>query len=253
MNERTARLSSGRVGRRRWWRYLLVALVVAIVVGNAIYQQQRPAPPDTRPRPSASPEAAPSGAAGSALAALDTLTVADAGTSAGYDRDRFGSAWADVDDNGCDTRNDILARDLTDLAYDGASDCVVLTGTFDDPYTGTVIAFQRGNATSAKVQIDHVVPLLDAWLKGASSWDRATRTAFANDPLNLLASDGSSNQSKGARDASVWLPPNEAFHCPYVARQIAVKDRYDVAVTPAEADAMRAVLAGCPDEPLPVG
>lgn len=191
-----------------------------------------------------------------ALAALGTLEVKGRAPRTGYDRDAFGPAWADVDRNGCDTRNDILARDLDGETFKpGTRGCVVLTGTLDDPYTATTIAFQRGNATSSAVQIDHVVALSDGWQKGAQQLDANTRQAFANDPLNLLAVDGPTNQAKGDGDAATWLPPNKAFRCEYVARQVAVKATYKLWVTQAEHDAIARVLINCPDQlqPAPDG
>lgn len=169
-----------------------------------------------------------------------------------YSREEFGPRWADVDRNGCDTRNDVLARDLTRVVHEpGTNGCVVAAGTLADPFSGTPIAFVRGNRTSDAVQIDHVVSLSDAWQKGAQRWDETTRVSFANDPLNLLAVDGGLNQLKGDGDAATWLPPNRAFRCAYVARQVAVKHAYGLWVTQAEQDAMVRVLSTCPDEPLP--
>ena len=189
-----------------------------------------------------------------ALATATLLTVKGRAPKTGYDRANFGARWADVDHNGCDTRNDILARDLTGLTYKpGTKDCVVLTGTFADPYSGTTIAFQRGDKTSSAVQIDHVIALSDAWQKGAQGWDASTREKFANDPLNLLAADGPLNAQKGDGDTATWLPPNNAFRCTYVARQVGVKYTYGLWVTEAEQNAMVAVLSTCPDEPLPAG
>ena len=101
------------------------------------------------------------------------------------------------------------------------------------------------------MQIDHVVALSDAWQKGAQSMDRDRRIAFANDPLNLLAVDASMNRQKGDGDAATWLPPNKAFRCAYVARQIAVKRRYGAWVTQAEHDAIARVLSRCPGQRLP--
>jgi uncharacterized protein DUF1524/excalibur calcium-binding domain-containing protein len=190
----------------------------------------------------------------SALAALGAVEVKGRAPRTGYDRDLFGPAWADVDRNGCDTRNDVLARDLTGEAFKpGTRDCVVVTGTLADPYSGRTIAFQRGQDTSDDVQIDHVVALSDAWQKGAQGWDEARRTAFANDPLNLLAVDGPLNSQKSDGDAATWLPPNTAYRCAYVARQVAVKVGYGLWMTPAERDAAATVLSRCPDEPLPAG
>ena len=103
------------------------------------------------------------------------------------------------------------------------------------------------------MQIDHVVALSDSWQKGAQQWDTAKREAFANDPLNLLAADGPLNQQKGDGDTATWLPPNKAFRCAYVARQVGVKYTYGLWVTQAEQDAMVGVLSTCPTEPLPAG
>ena len=193
-------------------------------------------------------------AAGSAVTALESLAVKGRAPKTGYDREQFGPAWADTDHNGCDTRNDILARDLEFETFrPGTQDCVVLTGILEDPYTATEIHFVRGQDTSTAVQIDHVVALSDAWQKGAQQLDEATRTAFANDPLNLLAVDGPANAQKGDGDAATWLPANRSFRCDYVARQIAVKARYDLWVTAAEKDAMGRVLATCPGQVLPAG
>ena len=191
--------------------------------------------------------------AGSALAALNTLAVKGRAPKTGYARDLFGQAWADVDRNGCDTRNDVLRRDLQpSVLRSGTHGCLVLSGTLRDPYTGTTIAFVRGQSTSSLVQIDHVVPLSDAWQKGAQQWPTSRRTALANDPLNLLAVDGLTNQHKSDGDSATWLPPNKAYRCPYVARQIAVKVKYGLWVTGAERDALGRILATCPSQTLPV-
>ncbi|XAS63941.1 GmrSD restriction endonuclease domain-containing protein [Pseudarthrobacter sp. So.54] len=192
--------------------------------------------------------------AGRALDVLDSLPVKGRAPKTGYSREQFGQAWADVDRNGCDTRNDVLRRDLTALALKpGTGDCVVLSGILNDPYTATLINFLRGNSTSSAVQIDHVVALSDAWQKGAQQLTEAQRLALANDPLNLLAVDGPSNQQKSDGDAATWLPPNTSYRCDYVARQISVKSSYGLWVTQAEHDAMARILAGCPDTALPAG
>ena len=187
--------------------------------------------------------------AGTALAAVATLTVKGRAPKTGYTRDQFGQAWYDTDHNGCDTRNDILRRDLTSRQMKNA--CKVLAGTLaPDLYTGTTIRFVYGGAS--EVDIDHVVALSDAWQKGAVSWLAGKRLALANDPLNLLAVDASANRAKGDGDAATWLPANKSFRCTYVARQVAVKGKYGVWVTAAERDAMTRVLAACPTMPLPV-
>lgn len=186
-----------------------------------------------------------------ALALLSTLPVKGRAPGTGYDRvGDFGEAWTDVDHNGCDTREDILTRDLT--ATDIAADCDVESGTLVSPYTGATIAFTRGYGTSAEVQIDHVVALSDAWQTGAQRLSEAQRISLANDPVNLLAVDGRSNQQKSDSDAASWLPQNKAYRCDYVARQVSVKVEYALWVTPPERDAMRRILEACPTMAAPV-
>ena len=182
----------------------------------------------------------------SARAALATLAVKGRAPRTGYDRAAFGPAWQDVDRNGCDTRNDILGRDLTGIEFKpGTRDCLVLGGTLADPYSGREIAFARGAETSANVQIDHVVALSDAWQKGAQAWPATVREAFGNDPANLLAVDGPLNQAKGAADAATWLPPHKPYRCRYVLRQVRVKVAYGLWVTAAEGEAMARELGRC--------
>lgn len=186
---------------------------------------------------------------GSALAALADIDVKGRAARTGYDRDEFGPAWKDVDRNGCDTRNDILDRDLTDVTYRPKTHrCVVLSGVLKDKYTGRTIQFRKAKAS--EVQIDHVVPLENAWVTGAFRWSETKRTQLANDPLNLLAVDGKTNSSKGSGDAATWLP-RKAYRCAYVARQVAVKKKYDAWMTRAEHDAIRDILKGCPGQKLP--
>lgn len=187
-----------------------------------------------------------------ALTLLAELEVKGRSPRTGYARDEFGQRWADIDRNGCDQRNDVLNRDLTDVTHkENTHGCVVLTGVLDDPFTGQRIDFVRGQDTSSKVQIDHVVALSDAWQKGAQQLTREERERFGNDPLNLLAVDGPANQQKSDGDAATWLPPNKAFRCEYVATQIAVKRRYGLWVTEAEQQAMLRVLSTCPRELAP--
>ncbi|MFE2377981.1 HNH endonuclease family protein [Streptomyces sp. NPDC059398] len=187
---------------------------------------------------------------GSALAAADALTVKGRAPKTGYARKEFGSAWTDTDHNHCPTRDDVLKRDLRDVRYT-SGDCQIASGKLvKDPYTGKTISFVRGHS---KVDIDHVVALSDAWQKGAQQWDRTKRTALANDPLNLLAVDSSTNRSKGDGDTATWLPGYKPARCGYVARQVAVKKKYALWVTDAEKNAMKRVLSTCPSEKLPTG
>ena len=172
---------------------------------------------------------------------LATLDVKGRAPKTGYARDQFGDGWQEK--NGCDTRNIILARDLQDIVTN--SKCQVVSGTLDDPYTGKTIHFLRGPTTSDDVQIDHVVALSDAWQTGAQYLSFTTRETLANDPLELLAVDGPANEKKSDGDAASWLPPNKAFRCQYVSRQIDVKAKYKLWVTPAEKAAMQRVLGSC--------
>lgn len=213
--------------------------------------------PDTS---SAEPqETAPTGSdeASEALRILNTLPVKGRAPKTGYSRAQFGDAWSDIDHNGCDTRNDILNRDLTAKQHKNSRGCVVISGILNDPYTGKVINFMRGKDTSEQVQIDHVVALSDAWQSGAQEISAQERLQLANDPENLLAVDGPANQQKSDSDAATWLPANASFRCSYVARQIRVKAKYHLWVKPAEKEAMINVLTPCagaaeaPPAPVP--
>ena len=210
-----------------------------------------PSPGATTPSPTSPGAGAqtPAEATGRlATQVLETLAVKGRAPRTGYARtEKFGTAWDDGSGRSCDTRQRILARDLVDVVYRGGS-CTVASGVLHDPYTGRTIDFVRGQKTSTAVQIDHVVALSDAWQKGAQQWDQATRVAFANDPGNLLAVDGPTNEKKGDGDAATWLPPDKSYRCAYVARQIGVKARYGVWVTKAEKEAMARVLATCPKQ-----
>ncbi|WP_427171104.1 HNH endonuclease family protein [Arthrobacter sp. 92] len=185
---------------------------------------------------------------GPASTVLESLPVKGRASSDNYDRTAFGQAWSDVDHNGCDTRNDILRRDLAGVVFTEGSRCKVASGELREPYTGVVVNFRRGAESSKTVQIDHVVALGDAWQKGAQQLSRQQRESLANNPLNLVAADGPANQEKSASDAASWLPKNKTLRCHYVARQISVKAAYGLWVTQAEKDAMKRVLDSCPQQ-----
>ena len=167
----------------------------------------------------------------------------------GYDRDSF--HWkSDEDRNGCDTRNDILRRDLSDVRFRaGSHGCAVESGRLVDPYSGQTIEMVRTAADP--VDIDHVVALGNAWVTGAFRWPPETKIALANDPLNLLAVDGSLNRQKGDGDSATWLPPKSSYRCAYVARQLAVKRKYGLWLKPAEKDKDARILQRCPAQALP--
>ncbi|WP_067702246.1 HNH endonuclease family protein [Nocardia jejuensis] len=162
----------------------------------------------------------------------------------------FGPAWSDDQDapgghDGCDTRNNTLARQLTDVRLRAGSTCVVLSGTLNDPYTGEHIGFVKADAKA--VQIDHVYPLAAAWDLGASTWPLPLRMRFANDlDFNLLAVDGKTNQHKGDSTPADWLPPARANHCYYAAKYLTVATHYDLPVTKADRKALERIARGCP-------
>ena len=185
---------------------------------------------------------------------VEKLVVKGRAPKTGYARDQFGTAWKDVDRNGCDTRNDILNRDLTAKTFKvDSQECVLLTGILIDPYSGETINFLRGVATSSDVQIDHVVALSNSWQTGAFKLTIETRTALANDPLNLLAVKGRLNSQKGDGDAATWLPPKKSYRCSYVARQVAVKYKYGLWLTAPEKAAILKLLKPCPAQLIPAG
>jgi hypothetical protein len=222
----------------RWEIRLAIALISAVFAGGMM----------------SSAQAAPVKAIVeiSAIEALATLAVKGRAPKTGYARSVFGQTWADVDRNGCDTRNDILNRDLTEVRYkEKTRNCVVLSGILVDRYSGETINFVRGNITSMEVQIDHVVALSNSWQTGAFKLTLAQRTALANDPMNLFAVKGRLNSQKGDGDAATWLPPLKKFRCAYVAQQIAVKAKYSLWVTSPEKDAMTRILNTCPKQVLP--
>jgi len=188
----------------------------------------------------------------SGLSIIEAQVTKGRAAKTGYTRAQFGQTWADVDRNGCDTRNDILKRDLTGEVFkEKTRECVVLSGSLIDPFSGETINFVRGNVSSMEVQIDHVVAMSNAWQTGAFKLSVKERTAFANDPMNLLAVKGRLNSQKGDGDAATWLPPLKSFRCDYVARQIAVKIKYKLWFTAPEKEAMIRILKSCPEKALP--
>lgn len=182
-----------------------------------------------------------------AIEALAKLLIKGRAPKTDYSREQFGSGWNTI--GGCDTRNIILNRDLADVQIDES--CNVISGKLNDPYTGKTILFVRGGETSSAIQIDHSVALGDAWQKGAQQLTKERREELANDPLELLAVDGPANMQKSDGDAATWLPSNKSFRCQYVARQIAVKQKYSLWVTQAEHDVINNILQTCPEQQMP--
>jgi Protein of unknown function (DUF1524) len=226
-------------------RRLSILVTVAIgILGASTVQAggSSPPPPKIQVKPTV-------GQLQFAVLRLAKLVVRADTTTPRYLRSAFGTPWKDEDHNGCDTRNDILRRDLTTFALKSGDDCVVASGSLQDPYTGTVIPFTRG-PNSAVIQIDHVVALGDAWRTGASRWTKDERFTYANDPQVLLTVQGKANEQKGDDDAAEWLPhdalPHDAaFDCMYVIRQITIKTLYKLTVNAGEKTVMSDVLAAC--------
>lgn len=189
----------------------------------------------------------PGGDSGGTLLAtevLERLEVKGRAPKTGYSRDEFYSGWPTVE--GCNLRQRILKREFGGSAVlDG---CTVVAGEYVEPYTGQFLKFTERSEISSGIQIDHVVALSDAWQKGAQYMTAAERYTIATDPLNLLAVDATANSKKSDGDAATWLPPNKAFRCQYVARQVSVKYKYKLWVTEAEKEAISRVLLACPNE-----
>lgn len=144
------------------------------------------------------------------------------------------------------TRDQILARDLRDVAYKpGTHRCVVVSGELDDPYSGLVVQYRRGSSPQA-VQVDHVFGLHAAWDRGAATWPQQRRTDLANDPRNLLTTTATVNESKGDQTPRDWRPPDRSGWCTFAQHFADVALGYDLAVTPADVRALRTMLATCP-------
>jgi hypothetical protein len=208
-------------------------------------------PTSTGPLPSA-----PGASGEPALDALAHLQVKGRAPRTGYSRAEFGEAWTDdngspMGHDGCSTRENILARDLSQVTF-RKGHCKVASGTLLDPYSGVEVHFVRGPETSPLVQIDHVVPMSNAWQTGAQTWSAQQRQDFANDPLELIATRGTVNDAKGDGDAATWLPSDRTFRCAYAARMVAIKLKWRLWATRPEHDALQRLLGPCPNQMLPI-
>ena len=197
--------------------------------------------PEVLASPSVISTQEPSAGDTQAILAAQALVERGRSASTNYSRDAFGSAWKDVDRNGCDTRNDILSRDFTTASYKGGTnDCKVVGGTWTDPYSNESYTFTE---QPSEAQIDHVVALSNAWQMGADLWTDEMRTEFANDPLNLIVTVASLNRQKSDSNAASWLPPYKPGRCDFIARQVAVKAKWQLFVTSSEKNAMLGILS----------
>ncbi|RYP04801.1 hypothetical protein DL764_004217 [Monosporascus ibericus] len=168
------------------------------------------------------------------LSGLKKATPIDDGT---YDRDLF-PHWGSIEGN-CNAREYVLRRDGTGVEV--GNNCYPTAGSWTSPYDGA------RHVDPPDVDIDHMVPLKNAWISGASAWTTGRRRAFANDvdSPQLWAVTGSVNRSKGDRSPDEWTPPLRSFHCTYAASWIAVKDKYALSASSAEVDALNAMLDTC--------
>lgn len=239
------------VGNTRFLRAAAVAAVAALLVSgceglgeDGSSTGSGPAAPDGRAvSPLKNPDGTKPGLApvttdadeAAARKLIEELSAKGRGPKTGYDRDKFGYAWMDTADgvplarNGCDTRNDLLHRDGQNIHFRSGSDCVVISMTLHDPYTGTTIAWRKQQAS--EVQIDHVVPLSYSWQMGSSRWPLSKRKQLANDVLNLIPVEGRANSAKGDSGPASWLPPNKQIRCAYAVRFAQVAIKYEMPVT----------------------
>jgi len=183
----------------------------------------------------------PSAESSKALKAAEALQIRGRAATTNYSRDAFGSAWKDIDRNGCDTRNDILKRDFTTAIFkSGTGDCKVVGGTWTDPYSNETYTFETAPSGA---QIDHIVSLKNAWQMGADLWSDQMRVDYANDPLNLIATIASLNREKSDANAASWLPPYKPGRCKFIATQVAVKTKWSLYVTDSEKEVFVSILS----------
>ncbi|GGM31278.1 HNH endonuclease family protein [Micromonospora yangpuensis] len=184
----------------------------------------------------ADPSPSSGGGGGNATAQLGELTVASAGSMKGYSRSRF-PHWRSTGKN-CDVRDTVLERDGRDIKHSG---CNVVGGSWESVYDG------RSFSDPSDVDIDHMVPLANAWRSGADEWDDKKRGDFANDldRPQLFAVSASSNRAKGDQDPSQWKPPSQSYWCTYAEDWVAVKHHWELSVTSAEKDTLADMLKGC--------
>lgn len=226
-------VAPARRRRSGFWLGFVSGAAVVVILGGAAAAVWFNSPGVTQASPAAPTTSAPTTSATSVAAptTFGTLVIGETERDGSYERDAFGQSWADIDRNGCDTRNDILGRDLIDIEFkEGTNDCKVLAGTLVDSYSGETIAFVSGQTTSSEVQIDHIVPLAWAWYHGARDWTERDRETFANDPLNLVAVNGFDNQSKSDSGPALWMPPEAGFACDYLDSFVAVLVEYELTI-----------------------
>ncbi len=175
--------------------------------------------------------------------ALQELEVTPAGTMAGYSREKF-PHWSDaqeygwdVQDSSCDARDAALIRDGEDVQV--GEGCDVVSGEWLDPYTGNIYT------DPSEIDIDHVVPLANAWRSGASSWDEQQRERYANAPGVVLSVEDNANQEKGDKGPEAWKPPRREAWCDYAIRWVGIKAEYKLSVNAQEKASLEEMLDTC--------
>jgi len=204
--------------------------------------------------PTGAPDPGPAGTGAPTL--LQRLTVMEPVEDLTYDRDEFGSGWGDLDGDGCNTREEVMWRDL--LWAKREDGCNVVEGTLRDPYTWTLIRYDEA-VNAQTVQVDHVYPLKRAWLYGARGWSEEKRKRFANDELNLLAVDGPTNGRKSDQGPETWLLPvnpnrplvrqtvlvNRAYECSWSRRYVQVAAKWRLGISPRDEAVLADTLERC--------
>lgn len=193
--------------------------------------------------PASVPGTLPALTLSSATGMLNALNVAPEASSTAYSRDYF-KHWIDADSNGCNTRAEVLIVEST-TATTRSGSCTIATGSWFSPYDEQTIT------SAGSIDIDHMVPLKQAWLSGASDWTAQQRELYANDmgwPGSLIAVSASSNRSKSDQDPANWMPSSSGYRCTYVATWVAVKWRWNLTVDPQEKQVLSDTLKGCSPE-----
>jgi hypothetical protein len=178
---------------------------------------------------------------------LTRLVVTKNQGSASYQRSAFGPGWGGYGyypklPGGCEARDEVLRRDLSDVKAGDRNTCIIFSGVLHDPYTGKTLPYSRYKPSD--IQIDHVVALGAAWRSGASGWTAERRTEFANDVSNMLAVDGAANTDKSSKTPDQWRPPRD-YWCAYAERWVGVKSLYGLTVTAQEKTALGEMLGTC--------
>lgn len=157
----------------------------------------------------------------------------------GYSRSLF-KHWVDADNDGCNTREEVLISESSSRAQVDAYGCKVIEGNWFSPYDNVA------HTNPSELDIDHMVPLKEAWDSGARNWSSSQRQLFANDlsdPRALIAVTAGQNRSKSDRDPSNWIPPNPQYLCTYLTEWVAIKFRWRLSMDPSEFGRVKNLLA----------